>query len=117
MAFITYQGQYVRLDSTGKQVKTFQVPFQWQNGVIGAEVLPGDRMVVSLGIGKVAEYAGDKLVWETNVFGPGFPHRLLNGRTLVSSNNNTVLLELDRNGKVVSEKKDLAYHPYRMHRR
>jgi len=118
MAFITYQGQYVRLDATGKQVKTFQVPFHWQNGVIGAEILPGDRLVVSLGVGKVAEYAdGGKLVWETNVFGPGFPHRLVNGRTLLSSNNNTVLLELDRNGKIVSEKKDLGYRPYRMHRR
>jgi HEAT repeat protein len=118
MAFITYQGQYVRLDATGKQVKTFQVPFQWQNGVIGAEVLPGDRLVVSLGVGKVAEYAdGGKLVWETNVVGPGFPHRLLNGRTLVSSNNNTMLLELDRAGKVVAEKKDLGYRPYRTHRR
>ncbi len=118
MAFLTYQGQYVRLDATGKQVKTFQVPFQWQNGVIGAEVLPGDRLVVSLGIGKVAEYAdGGKLVWEATVFSPGFPHRLSNGRTLVSSNNNTVLVELDRNGKVISEKKDLGYRPYRMHRR
>ena len=118
MAFLTYQGQYVRLDATGKQVKTFQVPFHWQNGVMGAEILSGDRIVVSLGVGKVAEYAdGGKLVWETTVFGPGYPHRLRNGRTLVSSNNNTVLMELDRNGKVVAEKKNLDYRPYRVHRR
>jgi HEAT repeat protein len=118
MAFVTYQGQYIKLDSTGKQVKTFHVPFNSQNGVIGAEVLPGDRVLVSLGSGKVAEYAdGGRLVWETTVFGPGFPHRLVNGHTLVPSNNNTVLLELDRNGKVISEKKDLNYNPYRVHRR
>ena len=118
MAFLTQQGQYVRLDATGKQVKSFQVPFHWQNGVQGADILPGDRVVVSLGIGKVAEYAdGGKLVWETNVTSPSHPHRLPNGHTLVNQSNSSVLLELNRAGKIVSEKKDLECHPFRVHRR
>jgi HEAT repeat protein len=118
MAFLTQQGQYVRLDATGKQVKSFQVPFHWQNGVQGAEILPGDRVVVSLGIGKVAEYAdGGKLVWEANVINPSHPHRLANGHTLVTQVNSSVLLELNRAGKIVSEKKDLECHPFRVHRR
>jgi HEAT repeat protein len=118
MAYLTQQGQYVRLDATGKQVKSFQVPFQWQNGVMGAELLEGDRVVVSLGIGKVAEYAdGGKLVWETNVTSPSHPHRLPNGHTLVNQSNSSVLLELNRAGKIVSEKKDLECHPFRVHRR
>jgi HEAT repeat protein len=118
IAYLTQQGEYVRLDATGKRVKNFQIPFQWQNGVMGAEMLPGDRVVVSLSIGKVAEYAdGGKLVWEASVVNPGFPHRLPNGNTLVSPMNQNTLLELNRNGKVVSEKKDLAYRPFRMHRR
>jgi HEAT repeat protein len=118
IAYLTQQGEYVRLDATGKRVKNFQIPFQWQNGVMGADMLPGDRVVVSLSIGKVAEYAdGGKLVWEASVVNPGFPLRLPNGNTLVSPMNQNTLLELNRNGKVVSEKKDLAYRPFRMHRR
>ena len=118
IAYLTQQGEYIRLDATGKRVKNFQIPMQWQNGVMGADMLPGDRVVVSLSIGKVAEYAdGGKLVWEANVVNPGFPLRLPNGNTLVSPMNQNTLLELNRNGKVVSEKKDLAYRPFRMHRR
>ncbi len=118
ISYLTQQGEYVRLDATGKRVKNFQINFQWQNGVMGADMLPGDRVVVSLSIGKVAEYAdGGKLVWEANVANPGFPLRLPNGNTLVSPMNQNTLLELNRNGKVVSEKKDLAYRPFRMHRR
>jgi HEAT repeat protein len=118
MAFLDQQGNYVRLDATGKQLKSFQVPFQWQNGVQGADLLPDDRVVVSLGIGKVAEYAaGGKLVWETAVVNAGPPHRLANGHTLLTRINQTTLLELDRTGKIVAEKNDLNYRPYRVHRR
>lgn len=118
MAYLTWQGSYVRVDATGKEVKSFRVPFRWQNGVMGAELLPNDRLVVSLGVGKVAEY-GDagKLIWEASINGAGAPHRLSNGRTLVPANNQSSLIELDRTGKVVSEKKDLNCRPYRVYRR
>src|SRR6185437_2719234 len=118
IALLTQQGQYTRFDATGKQIKSFQVPFQWQNGVQGAEVLPGDRMVVALSIGKVAEYSdGGKLVWETAIVNPSIPHRLANGNTLVGQVNQPVLMELNRTGKIISEKKDLNCRPFRVHRR
>jgi HEAT repeat protein len=119
MAFVTYQGQYVRLDAAGKQMKTFQVPFIPNFGVNGALVLPGDRVLVSLSNpGKVIEYApGGKVAWEAAVTNPGNPTRLPNGHTLVPSNGNTTLTELDRNGRIVSEKKDLPHRPFRIYPR
>ncbi len=118
IAYVTQQGQYVRLDATGKQVKSFQVPFQWQNGVQGAEVMRGDHIVVALSIGKVAEYGdGGNLIWETTIVNPSIPHRLANGHTLVGQVNQPVVFELSRTGKIVAEKKDLDCRPYRLHRR
>jgi HEAT repeat protein len=119
MAFVTYQGQYVRLDPTGKEVKTFHVPFNANFGVLGAEVLPGDRVIVSLpNPGKVLEYnAEGKVVWEASVRNPGCPTRLRNGHTLVPGNGYTTLTELDRSGRVISEKKDLPYRPFRVYPR
>jgi HEAT repeat protein len=119
MAFLTYQGQYVRLDSAGKEVKSFHVPFNPNFGVNGAELIGGDRVLVSLpSPGKVLEYnAEGKVVWEASVPNPGFPTRLPNGHTLVPGNGLTTLTELDRSGRVLSEKKDLPYRPFRVYLR
>jgi HEAT repeat protein len=117
VGLFTQQGQYVRLDAAGKQVKTYQVTFM--GGVaMNAEVLPGDRVVAALNIGRVAEYDDKgKTVWESNVVNPAVPHRLPNGHTLVAQNGMNRLYELDRRGKIVSEKKDLEYHPWRIRSR
>ncbi|HEY7308467.1 MAG TPA: HEAT repeat domain-containing protein [Gemmataceae bacterium] len=117
MAYVTQQGQYVRLDSHGKQVKTFQV--NMQGGVVmNAEILPGDRMVAALNIGKVVEYDGDgKQVWEAAVPNPGFPHKAPNGHTVVPQNSMPHLFEFDGAGKSVADKKDLEYRPFRVRRR
>jgi outer membrane protein assembly factor BamB len=117
IGLFTQQGQYIRLDAAGKQIKTYQVHFL--GGVaMYAEVLAGDRVVASLNLGRVAEYdSKGKAIWETNVANPTFPHRLPNGHTLVAQNGMNHLYELDRHGKVVSEKKDLEYRPWRIRRR
>jgi HEAT repeat protein len=117
IAYVTQQGQYMRLDTAGKPVKTLQLPMQ--GGVLmNAEVLPGDRVVTTLNTGKVVEYGGDgKLIWEVAVLNPGFPHKLANGHTVVPQNGTTHLYEIDRMGKIVSEKKDLEYRPFRVRRR
>ncbi|HZV05733.1 MAG TPA: HEAT repeat domain-containing protein [Gemmataceae bacterium] len=117
IGLFTQQGQYVRLDAAAKQVKTYQVTFM--GGVaMNAEVLPGDRVVAALNIGRVAEYDDKgKTVWESNVVNPAVPHRLPNGHTLVAQNGTNRLYELDRRGKIVSEKKDLEYHPWRIRSR
>ncbi|HTU91669.1 MAG TPA: HEAT repeat domain-containing protein [Gemmataceae bacterium] len=110
-------GQYVRLDATGKQVKTYQANLPGRFAM-NAEVLPGDRVVAALNIGRVAEYNDKgKGVWECNVVNPAVPHRLPNGHTLVAQNGMNHLYELDRKGKIVSEKKDLEFHPWRIRRR
>ena len=117
VGLFTQQGRYLRLDAAGKQVKTYQVTFQ--GGVaMNSEVLPGDRVVTSLNIGRVAEYdSKGKTVWETNVANPACPHRLPNGHTLVAQNGANHLYEMDRKGKIVVEKKDLEYRPWRIRRR
>jgi HEAT repeat protein len=117
IGLFSQQGQYVRLDTNGKEVMSYQV--NMPGGVaMNAEVLPGDRVVASLNIGRVAEYDDKgKGVWETNVMNPAIPHRLPNGHTLVSQNGMNHLYELDRKGKIVSEKKDLEFRPWRIRSR
>jgi HEAT repeat protein len=115
-AYFTNQGTYVRLNARGKVVKTAQVGIPLQFGINGLEILPGDRILVSqANTQKVIEYNLEgKAVWEASVSQPGWPHRLANGRTLVPINNNNQIVELDRRGKVVSEKKDLPCRPFRI---
>jgi HEAT repeat protein len=118
-AFVTYQGAYVRLDARGKEAKSFHVPFPLNLGVQGADVLPGDRMLMTVfQLGKLMEYdAQGKVVWEAAVPNPGTPTRLRNGHTLLPANGASRLVQLDRDGKIVSEWKDLAFRPARAYRR
>jgi HEAT repeat protein len=117
VGLFTQMGQYVRLDAQGKQIKTYQV--NMPGGVaMNAEVLPGDRVVASLNIGRVAEYNDQgKSVWECNLVNPAVPHRLPNGHTLVAQNGMNHLYELDRKGKIIAEKKALEYRPWRIRHR
>jgi HEAT repeat protein len=117
IGLISQQGQYVRLDASGKQVKSYQLNLP---GAVltNAEVLPGDRVLAALNTSRVAEYNDQgKAVWESNVNNPAFPHRLPNGHTLVAQNGMNHLYELDRKGKIITEKKDLEYRPWRIRRR
>jgi outer membrane protein assembly factor BamB len=118
MAYVSYSGHYVRLDRDGKQVKTIQFP--WFNfSVAGAEVLAGDRVVVSVNnFNKVVEFdSAGKQVWEASVTYPLIPFRLSNGHTILASHSQTQITEIDRNGKVVKETKTPDYRPYRVYRR
>ncbi len=118
VAYVTYQGNYVRLDRAGKLVKSFRVPYNPAFGINGAEVLPGDRVLIStFSNGKVTEYdASGKVQWEASVPGPGCLTRLPNGHTLVTSAGLRVV-ELDRTGKIVNEIKELAARPLRVYKR
>ena len=119
IAYLNNQGGYVRIDATGKEVKSSHVPFNPQFGINGAQVLPDDHVLVSSwNAGKVMEYDGDgKQVWESNVQQASNFYRLSNGHTLVTSLNQTEIVELDQAGKVVHEMKDLTFHPWRVSRR
>jgi HEAT repeat protein len=118
IAYVDYGGNYYRLDRTGKQVKTMRLP--WFNfSLNGAEILPGDRVVVSVSnFNKVIEFDGTgRQVWECAVTAPLTPFRLSNGHTLVASNFNMQITEIDRSGKIVKEMKGLTYRPFRVSRR
>jgi hypothetical protein len=119
VAYLTYQGGYVRLDATGKTVHEHHLNFDNNYGVTGAAVLPGDRVLIATpSPGRLTEYDPDgKKVWEASVAAPGPPTRVANGHTLVPSNSRDSLTELDRSGRVLAEKKDLPYRPFRVYRR
>ena len=92
----------------------------WTNfSVNGAEVLPGDRVVVAIGnFNKVIEYSSEgKQTWECPVMYPSVPFRLSNGNTILASNSNTVITEIDRKGKIVKEWKGFTFKPYRVMKR
>jgi hypothetical protein len=118
IAYVSYSGHYVRLDRSGKQVKTTQMNW-WNFGPAGAEILPGDRVVASISnFNKVIEFDGEgKQVWECPVISPTIPYRLSNGHTLVPGNNSMTITEIDRKGKVVKEWKGLSFQPYRVVKR
>jgi HEAT repeat protein len=116
IACFSNNGRYVRMDSKGKEVKSYNI----QNlGINFAEVLPNDHVLVSIqGLGKVIEYSPEgKSVWEAAIQLGGTPHRLPNGNTLVPNANGMKIIELDRAGKVVSEMDKLPAHPWRVSRR
>jgi HEAT repeat protein len=117
VAVFSWQGNYVRLDRHGKQVKTGHVPYDMNDGISGAAILPGDRVLVCTPApGRVAEYGADgKRAWVTSLPGPGYPTRLPNGHILVPTRDNTALTELDRSGRIVRERKDLPYRPFRVY--
>jgi HEAT repeat protein len=114
-AYVTYQGNYVRLDAAGKQVKTFSLPIT-HLGPSGADVAPGDRVVVSAqGLNKVIAYdENGKQAWEAAVTSPLAPYRLRNGHTLVPSMVSNQITELGPDGKVIREMKNLPVRPFRV---
>jgi hypothetical protein len=114
VAFVTYQGMYARLDSSGKEAKSFRLPFNPNVGASGGLVLPEDRVVISTStLNKVTEYdATGRTVWEATVLNPGVPCLLPNGNILFPSQANSCVTELDRKGKFIGERKDLPMRPW-----
>jgi HEAT repeat protein len=86
IVFITNNGSMVRLDSTGKELKTVNVlPPQLYGSNI--EVLPNGRILApQYSNNKVVEYDADgKVTWEATIAQPTSVQRLPNGHTLVGS--------------------------------
>jgi len=113
---ITSFGTFIRLDSSGKEVKSINVS---QNlSLTGVDALPSGRVLIPIwGENKVVEYDPDgKSVWEATVNNPVSAMRLPNGNTLVASMGGGQVLELDRSGKKVWEHK-VDGRPWRARRR
>jgi HEAT repeat protein len=119
VALVTNQGEYVRLDRTGKEVKAVRPPTAGPRVAFAnaADLAPGDRMVLTrYAQSQVAEYGPDgKPVWEATVKTPAGVTRLPNGHTLVASYFSQSVTELDRQGKVIAERKNLPARPGRVY--
>lgn len=93
-------------DADGKKLKTFQIEGGMSNYGGVQETSSGHFLVAQHHRAKVSEYDLDgKLVWSCDTPSPNFATRLRNGHTLVGSQDNRSLIEVDRAGKVVSEYK------------
>jgi hypothetical protein len=105
-----------RLDSSGKEVKSFPLPVVMHNGV---DILPNGHVLMAVTwTNKLQEYdAEGKAVWDVSAPQPLAPCRLPNGNTLVSVQQwPTKLVELDPAGKQVQEIA-LSTYAYRVRRR
>jgi HEAT repeat protein len=113
---VTQFGTFVRVDSSGKEVKTLNVG-QTQT-LCGIDALPSGRVLIPMwGAGKVIEIDPEgKTVWEASVNNPVSAFRLPNGHTLVASMGGNKVVELDRNGKQVWEHQTTG-RPWRVRRR
>jgi HEAT repeat protein len=100
---ITNNRQVMRLDRTGRQLKSFAVANIFFNT---NEILNNGNILVPLGwMNSVAEYDNDgKEVARFNVPQPNHAWRMPNGHTLIASQNFPLkLYEMDRKGKQISE--------------
>jgi hypothetical protein len=93
--------RFMRLDSTGREIKSFPVNVSTSGGRI--DVLPNGHVLVPEHRGnRLVEYNGDgKQVWEATVEQPVAAVRLPNGNTLVTSMSERRAIELDPKGKEV----------------
>jgi HEAT repeat protein len=116
MAYVTPDGQCVRLDAAGKEVAKFQVGRISATG--GIDLLPNGHVLVANYTGsKVAEYdEKGKEVWSAAADRPSSVTRLANGHVLVCCPFAQCVVELDRDGKEVW-KLPVEGRPYRASRR
>jgi HEAT repeat protein len=105
MAFITDAGQCVRINSAGKELKTFQVNLQTYGGRL--EALPNGHIIVpQTPNNEVIEFDADgKPLWQAKFDQPVAAVRLPNGNTLVTSMSQQRAVEINKAGKPVWEYK------------
>jgi hypothetical protein len=107
----------VRLDASGKELKSFPVG---PSSLGGLEVLPNGRILIALySNNMVVEYDQEgRRIWEAKVTQPSSATRLPNGNTLVAcSLGNQQVVELDRSGNVVWQHQAPNQRPWKARRR
>jgi HEAT repeat protein len=114
---MTFNGQCLLLDTTGKQLKSFATTHD-ANSMGGIDLPPNGRILITRQAqGKVAEYDRDgKLLLELNAPGARTASGLPNGHILVAGQGTQRTYEMDRTGKIVWEHKD-GGQPFRVRRR
>jgi HEAT repeat protein len=105
IACVLSGSRFVRMDATGKELKSFTVNVATSGGRI--DVLPnGHVLVPEHRANRLVEYDADgKVVWEAPVEQPIAAVGLPNGHVLVTSMNQQRAVELDANHKEVWEYK------------
>jgi HEAT repeat protein/outer membrane protein assembly factor BamB len=117
IVLVSNMARVIRLDASGKELKSFQVP----GGNVGNtnEVLPNGHVLAAVQwMNKVQEFDPDgKVVWEASAVQPMAPFRLPNGNTLVPLQQwPAKVIELDKTGKQVAELTTSTY-TFRVKRR
>jgi hypothetical protein len=114
---LTGQGACLRLDSTGKQLKSFN-PGRDGSWTSGLDLTADGRILITQpNMNRVQLFDRDgKAVWEAAAPGAVTASWLPNGNILVASYNSQTAVELDRQGKTVWQQKS-DYHVYRARRR
>jgi HEAT repeat protein len=108
--------QCIRMDTTGKQLKSFPLQWAWQTGV---DILANGHVVIpATWMNKVTEYdAEGKTVLDLNANQPYAATRLRNGNLLMAPQQwPSELIETDSSGKQVS-KLNLPNFPHRIRTR
>jgi HEAT repeat protein len=108
--------QCIRMDTTGKQLKSFPLQWAWQTGV---DILPNGHVIIpATWMNKVTEYdAEGKTVLDLNANQPYAATRLRNGNLLMAPQQwPSELIETDSSGKQIS-KLNLQNFPHRIRTR
>ncbi|HTU91670.1 MAG TPA: HEAT repeat domain-containing protein [Gemmataceae bacterium] len=111
IVLVSSQQQCIRMDTTGKQLKSFQHQCPWQTGV---DILPNGHIIIpTTWFNKLTEYDADgKIVVDLNVNQPWAATRLKNGNLLMAPQQwPSELIEMDSTGKQLS-KLNLPNFPY-----
>lgn len=103
MVCLTSDAKVVRLDATGKELKSFTVNLGLRLFGGRIHMLPSGRVLVPHNAeNKVIEYdVNGKAVWEVAIDQPVAAVRLPNGNTLVTTMTQNRAVEFDRNGQEV----------------
>jgi len=103
IVLVSTTSRVIRMDTTGKEIKSFGVQMAWQTGV---NILPNGHVIIpETWMNRVAEYDADgKRVWEIPAMQPQSATRLRNGNALISPQQwPAKVIETDPSGKQVSE--------------
>jgi hypothetical protein len=113
---VSTQRSVTRMDTDGKELKTFTLPIVMNMGV---EILENGHVLACVSwMNKVTEYDTEgKSVWEVSLAQPWAACRLPGGNTLVSLQQwPAKVVEVDREGKTVAEMTP-SWQVLRLHRR
>ncbi|MHB1424723.1 MAG: HEAT repeat domain-containing protein [Gemmataceae bacterium] len=103
IVLVNTRRQCIRMDTTGKQLKSFGIQWAWQQ--TGVDILPnGHVLVPATWMNRVTEYdAEGKTVFDLNAMQPSGAARLKNGNILISPQQwPSKVIEMDTSGKQVS---------------